>query len=354
MICELILNKVYGWAFFIEFPIAALVILIAGMNLSKYGDAIGSLTGLGQTWVGLTLLSVVTSLPELVVNISSVAYGVPEIVLGNVYGSNVFNIFVIGVLDIVQGHGPIMRQINIRQILPAALGILLSVLGILAIVVVSIVGDVASQMGTFFSIVIVVLFLGGNRMIYSLETRKARRTQQVEDEEPVIPKSKAFVMFFINTLFIVGAGIWLINIATELSEFPILLGERTIVLGTTFVGTIVLAAITSLPELVVAISSFRMGAVNMAVANLFGSCGFNVVLIPMMDFFITGASIYQYADSTLLIPATMSVIMMTIAVMGLIYRSTKSYLTMGWDGLLIFFMYFLGNYLFFYTSVAVR
>ncbi len=153
---------------------------------------------------------------------------------------------------------------------------------------------------------------------------------------------------------IVASGIWLINLATALAEFPIVLGDQTIVLGTTFVGTIVLAAVTSLPELVVAISSFRLGAVNMAVANIFGSCSINLLLIPLMDVFVRGASIFQFASPTLLIPATMSVIMMAIAVMGLIYRSSKSYLSMGWDGLLIFFMYFVGNYLFFYTSVAIK
>ena len=75
----------------LQFGICAAVILLAGVKLSYYGDIIAEKTGLGRTWIGVVLLASVTSLPELITGISSVALvGVPDIAAGDVLGSCMF------------------------------------------------------------------------------------------------------------------------------------------------------------------------------------------------------------------------------------------------------------------------
>jgi cation:H+ antiporter len=68
----------------LEFIFCAGIIIICGTNLSKYGDIIAEKTGLGRAWIGLILLATITSLPELMTGISSVAIaGLPDITAGD-------------------------------------------------------------------------------------------------------------------------------------------------------------------------------------------------------------------------------------------------------------------------------
>ena len=76
----------------LKFAVCCAVILVAGTRLSKYGDVIAEKTGMGRVWIGAVLLAAVTSLPELMTGISSVAFvGEPNLTIGDLFGSNLFN-----------------------------------------------------------------------------------------------------------------------------------------------------------------------------------------------------------------------------------------------------------------------
>ncbi len=77
----------------LQFVLCAGLIGIAGVRLSRYGDAIAGHTGLSRNWIGLVLLATVTSLPELVTGLSAVTLAAaPDIAVGDVLGSCVFNL----------------------------------------------------------------------------------------------------------------------------------------------------------------------------------------------------------------------------------------------------------------------
>ena len=119
------------WA---QFAIAAGIIIVAGYKLSHYGNQIAKRTGLGQTFMGIILFSTITSLPELTVCItSSSIVEAPDLAVGNIFGSNLFNLLLIAVLDIVQGKGAILDLLSLSHVLAASLGILLAGLAILSI-----------------------------------------------------------------------------------------------------------------------------------------------------------------------------------------------------------------------------
>lgn len=97
----------------LQFALCAGVIFFAGARLSYYGDVLAEKTGLGRTWIGVVLLASVTSLPELITEISSVALvGVPDIAAGDVLGSCMFNIVIIALLDLMGGVSPISRELT--------------------------------------------------------------------------------------------------------------------------------------------------------------------------------------------------------------------------------------------------
>ena len=86
----------------LQFLILALVILIAGSRLSFYGDVIADRSGFGRTWVGVILMASVTSVPELATGISSVTVvGSPDIALGDVLGSCMFNLVILALVCVL-------------------------------------------------------------------------------------------------------------------------------------------------------------------------------------------------------------------------------------------------------------
>src|SRR5574342_315577 len=95
----------------LQFALCAGVIFFAGARLSYYGDVLADKTGLGRTWIGVALLASVTSLPELITGISSVALvGVPDIAAGDALGSCMFNVVIIALLDLMGGASPLSAR----------------------------------------------------------------------------------------------------------------------------------------------------------------------------------------------------------------------------------------------------
>jgi cation:H+ antiporter len=87
----------------IQFLAAALVIVLAGMRLARYGDVLGEKTGLGRSWIGVVLLAATTSLPELFTGIGATALAaLPDIAVGDVLGSCMFNLLILSFMDAIQ------------------------------------------------------------------------------------------------------------------------------------------------------------------------------------------------------------------------------------------------------------
>jgi cation:H+ antiporter len=102
------------------------VIGYAGYFLSRYGDIIAEKTGMSASWVGLILLSTATSLPELATGISSVSFAdAPNIAVGDVLGSTVFNLAILVMLDRLYKRETLYSRARQGHILSASLGSIL-------------------------------------------------------------------------------------------------------------------------------------------------------------------------------------------------------------------------------------
>ncbi len=110
----------------LELLLCLAVIGYAGYFLSRYGDIIAEKTGMSASWVGLILLATATSLPELVTGISAVtAASTPNIAVGDVLGSTVFNLAILVILDALYQRETLYSRAAQGHILSAALGALL-------------------------------------------------------------------------------------------------------------------------------------------------------------------------------------------------------------------------------------
>ena len=110
-------------------------------------------------------------------------------------------------------------------------------------------------------------------------------------------------------------------------------------LGQTFVGNIFIAISTSLPEVVVSIAAVRMGAVDLAIGNLFGSNIFNIFILALDDIFFTRGAILSFVNRSHMISAMSAIVMTTIAVIGLTYRAEEKRVFIAWDSAGIILVY---------------
>jgi cation:H+ antiporter len=320
------------------FILCAAVILVAGTQLSRYGDVIADMTGLGRTWIGVVLLASVTSLPELITGFSSTAiFRVPDIAMGDIAGSCMFNLLIIAMLDALHGPAPISARVHQGQVLSASFGVVL--LGLVGLSI--ILGDMLPVIGwvSVSSVLFVAIYLLAMRVIFTYEQRRiieefvAEMATETEARHP--SPVRVYGLFTLNAVLIVGAALYLPGLAETLAEMT--------GLGQTFFGTIFVALSTSLPEVVVSIAALRIGAIDMAVGNIFGSNLFNVGILALDDLFYTPGPLLASVEPSHSVAVLGAMVMTAIAVVGLTYRSGSKRLFIAWDALGIVVVYALAS-----------
>jgi len=95
------------------------VVIVSAVLLPKIGEGIAETTGLGQSFVGNIFIALATSLPEVVVSTAAIRMGAADLAIGNLLGSNIFNIFILGIDDIFFTKGAILSVVNQNHMISA-------------------------------------------------------------------------------------------------------------------------------------------------------------------------------------------------------------------------------------------
>lgn len=118
----------------VRFAVAAGAIVVAAPVLALSGQRIAGFTGLGQTFVGAALLAVTTSLPELVASVAAARIGSHDLAVGNLFGSNAFNMLALVLVDAAYLEGPVLAAADPSQAVAGTGAVLLMALALAAIV----------------------------------------------------------------------------------------------------------------------------------------------------------------------------------------------------------------------------
>lgn len=170
------------------------------------------------------------------------------------------------------------------------------------------------------------------RMIYSYEKRQIAeyvKEAAAELKYRQIPTRTAFMHYIINAVIVIIDAVFLPGIGIA----------ATTGLGQTFVGNIFIAVSTSLPEVVVSISAVRIGAVDMAIGNLFGSNVFNIFILALDDLFFIKGPLLSFVQMNHAVSAVSAIMMTAIAIIGLTYRTEKKRLFLARDSIGIVLVY---------------
>jgi len=316
------------------FLLCAVIIFFAGKKLSLYGDMLSEKTGLSKGWVGLILLASVTSLPELMVGISSSAIvQSADLAVGDILGSCAFNLGILAMLDaFVPMRRPLLGVASPSHMLNAGLGIILLTLVGFAFFL----SDYAlTPWLAVSSLTFVVVYLIAVRIIYQNE----KNHKEEGNNNIISEKVRNTTLRIIILNYSIFAGI-IIVAALSLPYFAEHIAEIT-GLGKSFVGTFFLAASTSLPEIAVSIAAVRIGSVDLSIGNLLGSNIFNILILALDDMVYTKGFILQDASDFHLLSVLSTIVMSAIVIIGLSYRAKGKRFWLAWDAAIIFIVYIL-------------
>ncbi|MEY3349588.1 MAG: hypothetical protein RLY46_1627 [Bacteroidota bacterium] len=323
------------------FIFCAFTIFFVGRKLSFYGDLLADATGISKGWIGIILMASITSLPELMVGISSVTIvGSADLAVGDIIGSCAFNLGILAMLDVfTPKHKPIFGIASQTHILNAGLGIILITIVGLTIFIphhIAITPWIALS-----SVIFILVYFLSIRIIYFNERNHPENNQPTLRNN--LPTLKKIIFRYISfSSFIILAALALPFFAKHISEI--------IGLKESFVGTFFLAISTSLPEIAVSIAAVRMGSIDMAVGNLLGSNIFNVLILAIDDLFYTKGLLLQDASPSHLISILSTIIMSAIVIIGLSYHALGKKFILAWDAILIFIVYAINLFLLFQNN----
>jgi len=336
-----------AWLVWLKFLLSLVIILVAGTKLARYGDALAEKTRLGHIWIGLLLLAFITSVPELATGISAVALvKIPDLAIGTIMGSCIFNILIVALLDVVYRQAPILSKVSPNHLMSVGMGILLVALAAVSIFFgEQISGLVLGWIG-IPSILAIVLYLVGVRWTLRSAQEGHVASSPVDNTRySHITMREVWLKFILAGLAVIGSGIWLAFIGEEIAA--------TTGLGNSFVGTLFLAISTSMPELALTIAAVRLGAIDMAVADVLGANMINIAKIFLIDIFYTDGSILSSVSKAHITSAVVAIVMSLVVLIALRFRQKrKTFRVVSWYAVLLVGIYLYGAYALFTSGVG--
>lgn len=244
------------------FVLTLATLVFAADFFIKASERIGLSLGIPPFIIGVTLVALGTSLPELITSILAVNANSSEIVLGNVIGSNISNIcLIMGLTTVLAG------QINLKfDVMAVDLPMVVGSAFLLGLTVYD------GEFQTFEGLLLlagIFLYLG-----YVFSSGKKKREAHPETQDSVVKLNVRWTTYLIVLLS--GAGIYF---SASYNVESIIRLSEILGIGKEFISLTVVALGTSLPELVVSLAAVRTGNTEIAIGNVLGSNIFNIFAV---------------------------------------------------------------------------
>lgn len=301
---------------FVAYFVAALVLVAFSIKCADYVDMLDKKTNMSGAFIGGVILAAVTSLPEMITSISAVALGKPGLIMGNVLGSDLFNVCIFGGLTLISVKAFRRAKVGTSHVKTL-------VCTLLAYLVTGFV--LFSGIDTTFpgvsinivSVIIVILYAIACKFMASDDSDNDN-----EDDNDLTIK-QVVIRFVLCAIGLVVASI----VITKITD----LIDQQYQLGASLAGALFLGVATSIPELTSSIALVRKGNFNAMVGNVVGSNMFNYIIFSVADILAFNANVYEdnavvksgwFNDSQLLIVFGIASVIFAMASL-LIKRKTE-------------------------------
>ena len=285
------------WWLFVLYVVAIVLVVFLSNKVATYTDIIEKRTKLSGALLGGIVLAGITSLPELVTGITSSLLGEPELVQGDIFGSNVFDVCIIGVLMIcflrVVQKTKVSRD-NAKFVLYCMLIAVLIIIATLLSVFAGasfVIPYINLNVLSILCIVLYIVAIFTTHTTKDIEQVRAGEHVNVKDETPKQAVKPIIAKFVLCAILLVGVSIAITFLSNMIAE------EYGLNKG--LAGALFLGLATSLPEIVGSITLMRAGNYNTAYGNIIGSCLFNFMIIGVADIFYFGGTVFLSNTTTI-------------------------------------------------------
>lgn len=336
------------------FTTAAVVVWFAGSRLTFYADAISNATGIGQAAIGIMLLAGVTSLPEIGVTATAAIAGDADLALNNLFGSIALQVAVLAMVDFLIGRRALTAAVSDPTvILQGSLNVIMISAAAAAMVIgdVSVFGVGLWAWGALAAYVACVYILsrgrgrrpwlaaGGERVERGPAGEQGGGSLSAAAGEPEALRSLIVKTAVVAAIILVAGYV--------VARSGEAIAEQT-GLGSSFIGFVLVAIATSLPELSTALSAARRGLFTMAISDILGTNLINIAMIFLVDLLDTGEPVIGRMGPFAIFGALLAVVLTALFQAGVAERRDKSILRMGYDSVLVLIVY-IGGIVLLYT-----
>ena len=271
---------------YVLYAICAGLMVWLATKASVYVDLLDKKTNLSGAFIGGVMLSAVTSLPELFTSLTSTIYlDKPGLCIGNILGSDLFNLAVLAVLTLVFFKGYSVAKVAKSHIIVAVSVIIVYILMILNWLGVLTGG---LKFGAYTISIMTILII----LLYSFSVKHMAGDKSETADEEV--DSKLTVKQIVTRFILVSIGIVVVSILTTNFTDKI---AADLGLGAGIAGALFLGVATSLPELVSTTALFKIKNYNVGIGNIIGSNIFNFMILSVADICYFGnKSVFDYSD----------------------------------------------------------
>lgn len=336
------------FATFMLFALSAAVVWFSGARLAYLMDTLADRYHLAKSLVGLLILSLATSLPEVATTLTAAIQQTRDLVLNNLFGGIALQTAILAMSDF-WARGAIT---NYPRKANHALEATLLVLLLSVALIITNLGETFVFAGVGLgSTFIALTYAGAIWMLRRYDDSSDWVPVDLPDPDPLPFPAPTGLSIRSNTVLIWQA----IAGCMAILIFGLLLvvfAERIAVqtgLGTSFIGVTLLAAATSLPELTTSITAVRIGAYTMAISNIFGSNLIMLVLVFPADLLFREGPILQDTSPTVTLSLSFGIAVTAIFLIGLIVRRKPKIGTLGLDSILVLITFLASLAAYFYV-----
>ena len=321
------------------FAVATTVIGIGGVLLTRRAEQIAKITGLGQLLTGAVLIGAVTSLSGSITSVTAAWDGHASLAVSNALGGIAVQTTFLAIADMAY------RRANLEHAAASEPNLLQGVIliGMLALPLIAMALPGLAVSGIHpVSILIVVGYVLGLRLTRGAEkapmwrprlTSETRHDETPEDSRP--PSALMTWTSFAALAVVVAASGWaLAQVAPRISA--------EVGLQESLMGGLFTATATSLPELVVAVTAVRRGALALAVGDILGGNAYDVLILTVSDIAYRDGTIYAAIAPTLVAWVALAIMLVTVLLLGLLRRQKHGFGNLGFETVLMLGLYAAG------------
>ncbi|WP_054742789.1 sodium:calcium antiporter [Cellulosilyticum ruminicola] len=267
---------------FLLYLVLAICVVFLSIKTANYVDLLDKKTNLSGAFIGGVMLAAVTSLPEFFTTISATSFlGNPDLALGNILGSNLFNNSILATLVLL-----FIKKFGESNISKSHLNVSFCTLGMYFIICINLLVNIDISLLTIsiLSIALAILYAIGVKAMANAPSEESDE----EDDSPLTVKQIA-LRFVITSVLLIAASIGVTYVSDSIATIYNL--------GAGLVGAVLLGIATSLPEVTSCVALMKVGNFNIATGNIVGSTLFNFLILTFADLLYIKDTIYIFTDS---------------------------------------------------------